>query len=121
MSNLLVKPSKPDSSGRIHAVTPASAGWTYVGFEVYQLRAGQSLERTTGDREACIVILSGKAPAAASGRDFGAGGGGSGAGAAGAGGARVGRLAGKARGAASGRDFGVSGGRASPFEPDPWS
>jgi 5-deoxy-glucuronate isomerase len=71
MPNLLVKPSKPDTNGRIHAVTPASAGWTYVGFEVYQLKAGQSLERTTGDRETCIVMLSGKARAAASGRDFG--------------------------------------------------
>jgi 5-deoxy-D-glucuronate isomerase len=71
MSNLLVKPSKPDSGGRIHAITPASAGWTYVGFEVYQLKAGQSLERATGDREACIVMLSGKARVAAGGEDFG--------------------------------------------------
>ena len=33
--------------GRIHAVTPASAGWTYVGFEVYRLDAGQA--RRPGD------------------------------------------------------------------------
>src|SRR5918993_5338579 len=71
MSNLLVKPSKPDSSGRIHAVTPGTAGWTYVGFEVYQLKSGQSLERTTGDRETCVVMLSGKAQVAAGGQDFG--------------------------------------------------
>src|SRR5437763_1291380 len=43
MPNLLVKPSRPDQNGRIHAITPASAGWTYVGFEVYRLRDGQSL------------------------------------------------------------------------------
>ena len=60
MSNLLVKPSKPDEHGRIHAITPASAGWTYVGFEVYQLKSGQSLRQATEDREACIVLLSGR-------------------------------------------------------------
>ena len=42
MPNLLVKPSAPDKNGRVHAVTPASAGWTYVGFEVYRLDAGKS-------------------------------------------------------------------------------
>ena len=52
MSKLLVKPSKPDNQGRIHAITPESAGWTYVGFEVYQLKAGQNLRQATGDREA---------------------------------------------------------------------
>lgn len=71
MSKLLVKPSKPDAQGRIHAITPESAGWTYVGFEVYQLRAGQSLQQETGDREACIVLLSGKAQVAAAGQEFG--------------------------------------------------
>src|SRR5215217_6413926 len=71
MSNLLVKPSKPDSGGRIHAITPASAGWTYVGFEVYQLKGGQSLRQATEGREACVVMLSGKARVAAGGQDFG--------------------------------------------------
>ena len=61
MSKLLVKPNKPDANGRIHAITPASAGWTYVGFEVYRLQQGQSLRQATEDREACIVMLSGKA------------------------------------------------------------
>ena len=71
MSKLLVKPSKPDNQGRIHAITPESAGWTYVGFEVYQLKAGQNLRQATGDREACIVMLSGKAHVGAGGSDFG--------------------------------------------------
>ncbi|KAB0268324.1 5-deoxy-glucuronate isomerase [Microvirga brassicacearum] len=71
MSRLLVKPSRPDSSGRVHSITPASAGWTYVGFDVYRLNAGQSLQRQTEDREACIVMLSGKARVAAAGQDFG--------------------------------------------------
>jgi 5-deoxy-glucuronate isomerase len=71
MSNLLVKPSTPGPDGRIHSVTPASAGWTYVGFEVYRLRTGQSVAKATGDREACIVMLSGKASVSAAGEDFG--------------------------------------------------
>ena len=71
MSNLLFKPSKPDEHGRIHPITPESDGWTYVGFEVYRLESGQSLKQATGDREACIVLLSGKARVAASGQDFG--------------------------------------------------
>jgi 5-deoxy-glucuronate isomerase len=71
MSRLLVKPSRPDSSGRVHSITPVSAGWTYVGFDVYRLDAGQRLQRQTEDREACIVMLSGKAHVAAAGQDFG--------------------------------------------------
>ncbi|WP_210495476.1 5-deoxy-glucuronate isomerase [Microvirga antarctica] len=71
MSKLLVKPSLPDAHGRVHAVTPDSAGWTYVGFEVYRLKAGQRVRQETGGREACIVMLSGKARAEAAGQDFG--------------------------------------------------
>ena len=60
MPNLLVKPSAPDKDGRVHAVTPASAGWTYVGFEVYRLDAGKSVGQQTGDRETCLVMLVGQ-------------------------------------------------------------
>jgi 5-deoxy-glucuronate isomerase len=71
MPNLLVRPSAPDRQGRVHAVTPASAGWTYVGFEVYRLEAGAGLRRDTGDREACLVMLGGRATVFAGGRDLG--------------------------------------------------
>ena len=71
MSKLLVKPSAPDANGRIHTITPASAGWTYVGFEVYRLKSGQSLRQQTEGREACIVMLSGRAHVSASDQDFG--------------------------------------------------
>jgi 5-deoxy-glucuronate isomerase len=37
------------------SVTPASAGWSYVGFEVVD----GTVERDTGDRELCVVVLSG--------------------------------------------------------------
>ncbi len=43
-SPFLVKPGTPDADGRVHAITPRSAGWAYVGFEVYDLRG-----RTHGD------------------------------------------------------------------------
>src|SRR5207245_9497629 len=42
-------------------VTPESAGWRYVGFEVHRLGPGESMQRSTSDREVCLVMLSGKA------------------------------------------------------------
>ncbi|MCW6507880.1 5-deoxy-glucuronate isomerase [Lichenifustis flavocetrariae] len=70
-SPLLVHPQRPDTDNRIHHVTPESAGWTYVGFEVFDLADGQKLERPTGDQEICLVIVSGKAHVTGGGRDFG--------------------------------------------------
>ena len=70
-SPLLVRPAKQDPDGCVHLITPESAGWTYIGFEVHELKAGQRLARHTGAREACIVVLSGQAQMSASGRDFG--------------------------------------------------
>lgn len=40
-------------------VTPASAGWKYVGFEVLQLDEGRPQVRETGDRELCLVVVQG--------------------------------------------------------------
>ena len=39
-------------------VTPESAGWTYVGFEV--VRCDGRVERESPDRETCVVVLSGR-------------------------------------------------------------
>jgi 5-deoxy-glucuronate isomerase len=71
MANLLVKPGKPQSDGCIHRITPATAGWEYVGFEVYQLTDGQRIERETAGTEACLVLVSGRADISAAGQDFG--------------------------------------------------
>jgi 5-deoxy-glucuronate isomerase len=71
MTNLLVRPKAPDETGCIHRVTPASAGWNHVGFEVYRLEPGQPLAQETQDREACIVMLSGRAAVEAGGAGFG--------------------------------------------------
>ena len=59
MPRLLVKPTPPDADGRIHSVTPASAAWQHVGFEVYDLAPGATLTRSTGDREVLLVFVAG--------------------------------------------------------------
>ena len=60
MLKLLVQPNL-DSSGVVHDVTPASAGWSYVGFGLHDLAAGTSIVVDgTGD-EVCLVLLSGNA------------------------------------------------------------
>ena len=35
---VLRRPSKPAGEGPVAIVTPESAGWSYVGFEVYETR-----------------------------------------------------------------------------------
>jgi 5-deoxy-glucuronate isomerase len=59
----LVAPSHsaPGPDGLVVSVTPESAGWSYVGFEVYRLGRGATLERPTAGREVCAVMLSGRA------------------------------------------------------------
>ena len=70
-SPLLVHPSKPDDQGRVIHVTPKKAGWTYVGFDVFDLAPGQTLTRETGEQEICLVVIAGQLEAAAAGHDFG--------------------------------------------------
>lgn len=64
-SKLLVRPRTPDGSGRVIEITPETAGWRHVGFEVFKLRPGQKLERTVPGREVCLVLVTGKADVAA--------------------------------------------------------
>jgi 5-deoxy-glucuronate isomerase len=54
MSSLLVH---PDEDGNV-VVTPESAGWEHVGFEAVHLEYG-GIERDTGDRECCVVVVAG--------------------------------------------------------------
>ena len=61
MSFLLSRKQAPDSKGCIQKITPESASWKYVGFEVFMLRSGESLKQVTGVREVCLVLVSGKA------------------------------------------------------------
>lgn len=60
MPELIVPPYKRDSDGKVLSITPQSAGWKYIGFEVYKLSQGETLQKQTNDQEVCIVILSGK-------------------------------------------------------------
>ena len=60
-SPLLRRASAPNAQGRVHHVTPKSAGWTYVGFEVFHLKKGEILAKSSGNNEICAVLLSGKA------------------------------------------------------------
>ena len=59
MSKLLSCPSSPDEFGCIQKITPQSAGWEYVGFEVYKLNPGQILDNDTQGQEVCLVLVSG--------------------------------------------------------------
>src|SRR5690606_5157828 len=55
----------------VTCVTPQSAGWTHVGFELHRLAPGETVSAATGDREVCLVFVTGKGRASAGGRDLG--------------------------------------------------
>ena len=69
MTLLRVRPK--GTHGLVTEVTPASAGWTYVGFALHRLAAGETLVAETGGREVCLVLVSGKMRLAIDGKDFG--------------------------------------------------
>jgi 5-deoxy-glucuronate isomerase len=69
MSRLKLKPS--GTAGCVQHVTPETAGWTYVGFDLHRLSPGQQLAAPTGEREVCLVLVSGRARVTAGGHDFG--------------------------------------------------
>lgn len=68
--NLLVRPHAPDADGVMLDITPASAGWTYVGFRVVRLNAGEVHDGGELGREACLVALTGTAEIVAGGEAF---------------------------------------------------
>jgi len=69
MSKLHLKPS--GTNGKVHDVTPDSAGWDYVGFSLYHLQAGERAREATGEREVILVLVEGKASITAAGREWG--------------------------------------------------
>ncbi len=69
MADLLRKPF--GTHGKVHQITPESAGWRYVGFSVYRLRPGETISEKTGDREVILVMVEGKATFDAAGQDWG--------------------------------------------------
>jgi 5-deoxy-glucuronate isomerase len=69
MSPLLCKPF--GRHGKVHEITPQSAGWRYVGFALYHLRAGETAAEATGAREVIHVMVEGRATLTAAGQDWG--------------------------------------------------
>lgn len=69
MTKLLRKPD--GTHGVVHDITPNSAGWRYVGFQVHHLNAGETHSGSTGGNEAILVMVQGKAQIAGAGQDWG--------------------------------------------------
>jgi 5-deoxy-glucuronate isomerase len=69
MSKLLLKAIS--GNGHVVDVTPESAGWSYVGFGLHRLEAGQSVCGTAGERELCLVFVTGKGKVRANGEELG--------------------------------------------------
>lgn len=69
MSKLLIKPK--GTTGKVHDITPESAGWGYVGFGLYRLSAGETVSEPTGTTEVILVMVEGKAKVTGGGKDFG--------------------------------------------------
>jgi len=58
---LKVRPHAPEPNGSVLEITPQSAGWSHVGFQVVKLEPGQRHAGGAIGREACLVLLSGTA------------------------------------------------------------
>ncbi|WP_315925213.1 5-deoxy-glucuronate isomerase [Mesorhizobium sp. SP-1A] len=70
MSKLLIRPSRT-GTGRIAHVTPESAAWTYVGFDLHRLANGETAAGETGKRETCLVFVTGRGEVTVGGRSLG--------------------------------------------------
>jgi 5-deoxy-glucuronate isomerase len=66
VSELLIPSAATPPPGEpVVRVTPASAGWEYVGFEVHRLGPGERRTFDGAGREQCVVVLSGRVDLAA--------------------------------------------------------
>lgn len=66
---LLLRPA--GTTGKVHEVTPASAGWSYVGFGLYRLAPGEVVAEPTGGTEVILVLVEGRARIGAGNMSFG--------------------------------------------------
>lgn len=57
--------------GRVHDISPQSAGWGYVGFSLYRLAPGDVAAEVTGSREVILVLVEGRARITGAGQDWG--------------------------------------------------
>jgi len=70
MSKLIVPSQHPDAEGKVLSITPQSAGWQYIGLDVYRLKPGQSMSKRTGGMEICLTLLQGRADVATKDRQY---------------------------------------------------
>lgn len=76
MPDLLIPSSPAPAAGEpVVRVTPESAGWEYVGFEVHRLAEGEQRSFHADGRELCLVMLGGRADVNAGARSWSAVGG----------------------------------------------
>jgi len=59
------------TEGKVHALTPETAGWGYVGFDLWRLAPGQGAAGSLDGREAILVLVEGRARVSAGGEAFG--------------------------------------------------
>jgi 5-deoxy-glucuronate isomerase len=69
MTSLHIRPGAP--RGKVHEITPASAGWGYVGFNLWRLAPGERAAERTEGREVILVLVEGKARITGGGADLG--------------------------------------------------
>ena len=61
MSKLLIRSGTPGADGCVLKITPESAGWRHIGFQVHRLKRGQVVQGGARERETCLVVLAGSA------------------------------------------------------------
>ncbi|MCO5063971.1 MAG: 5-deoxy-glucuronate isomerase [Rhizobiaceae bacterium] len=69
MSKLRVRPEK--KTGLVARITPESAGWNYVGFDLHRLAQGETASGSSGNNELCLVFVTGKGDVTVSGKRLG--------------------------------------------------
>ena len=69
MANLRLRPR--GERGRVHSVTPQSAGWSHVGFDLWRLERGGQAGGEEATRETCLVLIAGRGRFMAGGQDLG--------------------------------------------------
>ena len=68
---LLRRAARPDGTGLVSGIDPASAGWEWTTFHVYDLVTGQQVLRSVDDMERLVLVLEGHARVRAGERDLG--------------------------------------------------
>jgi 5-deoxy-glucuronate isomerase len=70
VSKLLIQSGAPDEAGCVLNITPQSAGWRHIGFQVHRLTPKQVVRGGADERETCLVVLAGTADISIDGEIF---------------------------------------------------